>query len=457
MNIRASIRDSIDDRSDVSKIVSGTLQDYNVEDPASLEARLDTLIAENAAVSGAFACISFLPDGTIIEANDNFLKAMGYTADEVRGKHHRIFVDPEEAQSKEYREFWAELAAGKAQSRRFRRLSKQHRNVFIQASYMPVREATGAVRKIVKYASDITDAINKESANQSKLNALTQSQAVIEFTTEGHIVAANDNFLRAMGYQRDELRGKHHRIFMPDEEAETQAYKYFWERLAAGESETGEVQRVAKNGASVWLQASYNPLRDALGRVTGVIKFATDITPMVQVRDHSYTVGKSVAESAAQMGDTISEISENLNRTAAQASSAETLSRQTSEAVGRLSEGSQVIQDVVGVIRDLSEQTKLLALNASIESARAGEAGRGFAVVAGEVKELARQTREATLNIAQSVEAIRSTITQVVGSAEQISGSIAEVNSNMTNIAAAVEEQSVTMQNLNRTASELTR
>lgn len=457
MNSRASIRGSVAEHPQDNGVASGSLADHCGEDPASVEARLDALIAENAAVSGAFACISFLPDGTIIEANDNFLKVMGYTADEVRGRHHRLFVDPEEAESEEYREFWAELAAGKAQSRRFRRLSKQHRNVFIQASYMPVKGATGAVKKIIKYASDITDAVNKESANQSKLNALTQSQAVIEFTTEGHIVDANDNFLRAMGYQRDELRGKHHRIFMPDDEAETQDYKYFWERLAAGESETGEVQRVAKNGASVWLQASYNPLRDAMGRVTGVVKFATDITSMIQIRNHSDTVGKSVAESAAQMGATISEISENLNRTAAQASSAETLSRQTSEAVGRLSEGSQVIQDVVGVIRDLSEQTKLLALNASIESARAGEAGRGFAVVAGEVKELARQTREATSNIAQSVEEIRGTITEVVGSAEQISGSISEVNSNMANIAAAVKEQSVTMQDLNRNASELSR
>ncbi len=457
MNSKANIRSFLGGNQDSGGAGSAALRDYGVEDSASPEAQLEALTAENDAVSSAFACISFLPDGTIIDANDNFLNAMGYRAEEVRGKHHRIFVDPEEAQSSEYHEFWAELAAGKGQSRRFRRLSKQGRNIFIQASYMPVRDASGAVAKIVKYASDITDAVDKESANQSKLDALNLSQAVIEFTTDGHIVDANDNFLRATGYQRDELRGKHHRTFMPAGEADTQGYQYFWERLAAGESETGEVRRVAKNGQDLWLQASYNPLRDAMGRVTGVIKFATDITSMVQVRDHSDSVGQSVAESAAQMGDTISEISETLNRTAAQASSAETTSRQTSEAVDRLSQCSQVIQDVVGVIRDLSEQTKLLALNATIESARAGEAGRGFAVVANEVKDLARQTREATSNIAQSVDDIRSTITEVVGSTEQISGSIADVNSSMTSIAAAVEEQSVTMQDLNRTASELTR
>lgn len=437
----------------VGQSAEGSLKD--VDRLESLETALQQAQAELDASNSSFARISFKPDGTILEANELFLNVMGYTAEEVVGRHHKIFVPSDVASSEAYSAFWQSLRDGRAQESRFRRIAKDGGDVFIQASYMPVRDAGGEVVKIVKYATDVTAQVIQAAFDHAKLDAISKSQAVIEFDIDGNVITANDNFLKTMGYTLAEIQGQHHRLFASSEYASSPDYRRFWESLKAGEFVNGQVERVAKGGAPVWLEAIYQPVADFEGRLTGFVKIASDVTDAVKVRSHSNEVGLSVADSVTQMGETIAEISSNLNRTAALAKTADQLSDGTNQSARQLKARSEVIENIVDAIRGLADQTHLLALNATIESARAGEAGKGFAVVASEVKDLARQTSEATGNIVGSVEEIRTSINEVLESAAQISDSIGEVSANMNNIAAAVEEQSVTTADMKRTANEL--
>ncbi|WP_233280613.1 methyl-accepting chemotaxis protein [Devosia rhizoryzae] len=230
------------------------------------------------AISQSQAIIEFAPDGTIMHANANFLRVMGYNLADISGKHHRIFVDPAEASLPAYRQFWEELAAGKYHTGEFRRLGKDGNEVWIQASYNPVFGQDGKPIRIVKLASDIT-AQKLASANAAgQIEAISRSQAVIEFTTSGEIISANENFCTALGYQPSELAGQHHRLFIEPEEAQSSGYRAFWAALARGEFQAAEYRRVGKGGREVWIQATYNPIFDAQGRVLKIVKYATDIT-----------------------------------------------------------------------------------------------------------------------------------------------------------------------------------
>ncbi|MEM9585846.1 MAG: PAS domain-containing methyl-accepting chemotaxis protein [Planctomycetota bacterium] len=433
----------------------GKRHDESAERETKLLAEMKAIQAELNSLHEANATISFEPDGTILDANENFLGAVGYELDEIIGRHHRIFVDPAEASSREYREFWNDLSRGIAQTREFKRITKSGREIWIQASYVPVRNEEGHVVKVVKHCSDITDLVDERALNEAQLKSINRSQAVIEFNMDGTIITANDNFLQAVGYSLDEIKGKHHGLFVEPAYRESAEYRDFWKSLNLGEFRAGEFQRFGRGGKEIWIQASYNPILNDAGTPVRVIKFASDITNQVQLRRQAVTVGDAVADSAGQMVSTITEISENVNRTAGLASSAEDMSVQTGDAVRKLEASSHAIEKVVEVIQDLADQTNLLALNATIESARAGEAGRSFGVVAGEVKELARQTAEATKNIESSVDEIKESVAGVVDSTGMITQSVADVNVNMTTIAAAVEEQSVTMSSLSDTANQL--
>ena len=420
-----------------------------------LKTKLESLSREQAAVGDIFAVVVFSHDGTVKDANDNFLRVMGYRLDDIRGRHHRIFVDPDEARSKEYDAFWSELRGGRAQQREFRRIRSDGGQIWLRASYMPIRDESGHVLEVVKYALDITDETSRRLEYEAKLTALGRSQAVIEFSTDGIILDANENFLSALGYRLDEIKGQHHRIFVPPDYANSPAYGEFWHKLRAGQYVAGEFHRISKSGGDVWIQASYNPVFNDKGECVRVVKFATDITESVVLRYRSSNVGEQVAVSVEQMGETIRDISENLSRTTALAGSARTQSKETLHSVHQLDGCGKVIEGVVDVIRGLADQTKLLALNAAIEAARAGEAGRGFAVVADEVKNLARQTADATTGIENSIKQIQEGVDDVVGSTGEITQSVSDVEESMINISAAVEEQSVTMSELNRTAAEL--
>ncbi|MFM2043090.1 MAG: methyl-accepting chemotaxis transducer/sensory box protein [Pseudomonadota bacterium] len=236
-----------------------------------LKGRLDALDRSQ-------AVIEFAPDGTILTANGNFLSALGYTLAEIQGRHHRLFVDPAEAAGAEYVAFWASLAGGAFKSGEFRRIGKDGRDVWIQATYNPVTDWRGRVRKVVKFATDITATKRLSSDHAGQMSAIDRTQAVIEFTPDGTILTANANFLATMGYGLEEIRGRHHRLFMDPAEAGAEAYRRFWPDLAAGRFQGGEFRRRTKDGRSIWLRASYTPIVDAAGRPFKVVKFATDIT-----------------------------------------------------------------------------------------------------------------------------------------------------------------------------------
>jgi methyl-accepting chemotaxis protein len=230
------------------------------------------------------AIIEFDLDGTVVSANQNFLDIFGYEKDEVVGQHHRMFCDPDYVASADYAELWQMLGRGEFHCDEFKRYGKGGKEIWLQASYNPVLDEDGNPVRVVKFATDVTQAKLEIAEYQGKMRAIDRAQAVVEFALDGTILAANDNFLDIVGYSRDEAVGKHHRIFCDQGYAESPEYAQFWQRLARGEYETDEFKRITKSGAEVWLQASYNPIFDMDGRPFKVVKFATDITMEVQRR-----------------------------------------------------------------------------------------------------------------------------------------------------------------------------
>ena len=232
------------------------------------------------AVSKSQAIIEFKLDGTILTANENFCRALGYQLQEIVGKNHRLFVDATEVQSPDYREFWAKLGRGEYESRQFKRIAKDGKEVWIQASYNPVFRA-GKPYKVVKFATDITAAKLKAAEDEGTLSALSRAQATIEFTPNGEILNANENFLNALGYQLSEIKGKKHAMFCDPAYTQSADYQQFWAKLAAGQFVADEFLRLGKGGKEVYIQASYNPIFDMNGKVFKVVKFATDVTERV--------------------------------------------------------------------------------------------------------------------------------------------------------------------------------
>ncbi len=429
------------------------------------------------ALDRSLAVIEFTPDGRVLHANSNFLDVMGYTLEEILGKPHALFVRPEDASSADYRRFWDELRAGTFKSGEFQRVAKDGHPVFIQATYNPIVGGGGKVAKVVKFATDVTQQKLIQAEYGGLLEAVGKSQAIIEFTPDGHVLEANANFLKTLDYTLDEIRGRHHSMFIAPEERESPAYRQFWANLAQGEFQSGEFQRLGKNGKEVWLQASYNPVFDPAGRLTKVVKFASDTTLQVTERRRRESaqraitadienISREVTDTTRQAASTVeatAQTSNGVNAVAAGAeelsASVEEISRQVNAAldisrdavsegertkavVAGLTEAAQRIGHVIDLINQIASQTNLLALNATIEAARAGEAGRGFSVVASEVKSLAGQTAQATGEIATQVAAVQSCTEATVAALGAIGKRIGDLNDISTGIASAVEEQS---------------
>ncbi|WP_447904774.1 methyl-accepting chemotaxis protein [Stenotrophomonas geniculata] len=263
------------------------------------------LEAQVAALHRVQAVIEFALDGTILQANDNFLHAVGYRLEDIQGKHHSMFVDPEQARSAEYRDFWARLGRGEYDAGQYRRFGKGQREIWIQASYNPVLDRQGRPYKVVKFATDITAQKLQAADSAGQLAAIGKSQAVIEFSMDGRILSANENFLEVTGYVLDEVRGQHHSLFVEPGHRSSDEYRRFWEKLGRGEYDAGQYRRLGKGGREVWIQASYNPILDLNGKPFKVVKYATDITAQVH---ENQAMQRAVAQTrevvaAAKQGD----------------------------------------------------------------------------------------------------------------------------------------------------------
>ncbi len=434
------------------------------------------LKAKLKAIDASQAVIEFKTDGTIITANENFLKAMGYTLADIQGKHHSIFVDPEYKSSVEYRTFWANLNAGQFQSAEYLRFGKGGRPVWIQASYNPILDRAGKPYKVVKFATDITAAKTQAADYESQIAAIGKSQAVIQFNLDGTIITANANFLNAVGYSLDEVKGKHHSMFVDPAYRNSAEYKQFWAKLNAGDYQAGEFHRINKRGEELWLQASYNPIFDFTGKPFKVVKYASDITQVVRDRQRRAEIGKhvdddlgsvtmaistvneqvasaaaasaeatdkvqAIAAGAEELVASISEIGRQTTNASNVSHEAVTQAQETSNVVAGLAGAANKIGEVVNLITNIASQTNLLALNATIEAARAGDAGKGFSVVANEVKSLATQTARATDEISEQVSQVQSATEKAVGAIALISEIISKMDGISEAIAAASEEQ----------------
>ena len=368
------------------------------------------------AIERSMAVVEFDIDGNVLRANDNFLQTMGYREQQVIGQPHRLFCTEAFTRSNQYRELWSRLKNGQFESGTFERLDSKGRSVWLEASYNPIRDASGTVVKVVKYALDVTTRIQQETDAKGKLDAIDRAMAVIEFDLSGNILSANQNFLNRLGYNLAELKGKHHRIFCPAELVNSSAYQDFWRRLNLGELFSGQFERVDKRGQTLWLEANYNPVYDASGRLCKVVKFASDVTSMVQQHERdaqsatqAYHISVATRKVAEQGTEVIQQAASEMRHIAENIEGSSSL-------IAQLGERSEQITAIVNTIRAIADQTNLLALNAAIEAARAGEQGRGFAVVADEVRQLAARTSGSTAEISAMIDVIQNETQQAIKS-----------------------------------------
>jgi len=243
------------------------------------------LSAVSAALNRVQAVIEFDMQGTILHVNDNFLAVLGYTLEEVRGQHHRMFCDPDYARTEAYRQFWERLGRGEFDRGEYRRIGRGGREIWINASYNPVLGEDGRPYKVIKFATDITAAKHQHADYEGRLRAIDKAQAVIEFDTNGIVLQANQNFLDTLGYRLEEIQGKHHRLFCDDAYAQSPEYREFWAKLNRGEFDAGRYKRIGKGGRVVWIQATYNPIFDVNGRLYKVVKFANDVSAQVELEE----------------------------------------------------------------------------------------------------------------------------------------------------------------------------
>ncbi|MEO9593164.1 methyl-accepting chemotaxis protein [Rhodopirellula bahusiensis] len=302
--LQASYNPILDDRGVPFKVVK------YAADITEQKLRSANLEGQLAAISKSQAVIEFNLDGTILTANENFLSTVGYSLEEIQGNHHRMFVEAEESSKPEYKLFWDALARGEFQSGEYKRIGKGGKEIWIQASYNPILDMNGKPFKVVKFATDITQAKLHNADFQGQLAAIGKAQAVIEFEMDGTIRTANENFLNAVGYSLDEIQGNHHRMFVAAEESNRPEYKLFWDALGRGEFQAAEYRRHGKGGKEIWIQATYNPILDMNGKPFKVVKFATDITAQVVAREELKANVDAILEvvNAASGGDLTQQI-----------------------------------------------------------------------------------------------------------------------------------------------------
>ena len=416
-----AVRDEMDR---VYKIIAVGL-DITSEKIAAVDAA-----GQIAAIGKSQAVIEFRMDGVIENANDNFLKTMGYELDEIKGKHHGMFADDAYRASAEYREFWAKLNRGEYQTGEYRRFGKGNKEIWIQASYNPILDLSGKPLKVVKYATDITAQKLTAADAAGQISAIGKSQAVIEFRMDGTIVQANDNFLRVMGYTADEVKDKHHSIFVEEAFRNSPDYREFWAKLNRGEYQSAEYKRIGKGGKEVWIQASYNPILDLNGKPCKVVKYATDITPQKTAAEdlRRKVDAMLVAVSAASKGDLTQEISVT-----------------GQDAVGQMGQGlSQLLSNLRSSISKIGQTAATL-------STSSGE----LSTVSQQMSANAEETSSQANVVSAAGEQVNRNLQTVATGSEEMSVSIKEIAKNATEAARVATEAVKAAQATNATVSKL--
>lgn len=496
----------------------------------------------------SIAIIEFDGTGNILNANEQFCQAIGYPLAELQGKHHRMLCEPAYVASPSYAAFWEKLGRGDADTGEYLRLTKSQQSVWVKASYNPVKDKAGKVTRVVKLVTDLTPNRSAFEAGGNRqdmanvLTALKRSSAIIEFDPTGNIIWANDAFCDALGYALSELRGQHHRMFCEPDYARTAEYGAFWQKLGAGQFDAGQYMRLAKGGREIWIQASYNPVKDETGRTYKVVKIASDITDHVRSTNAvsqalmeisrnnlTHRITEPLAGSLAALRDPINESADKheasmmvVKNTATHirdtlgeiTTAADDLSRRTEhqaaaveqtnaalnevvqsvktsaerasvahneaadarksaeqsgqimkeavDAMSNISKSSGKITQIIGVIDEIAFQTNLLALNAGVEAARAGDAGRGFAVVAQEVRSLAQRSAEA----AREIKTLISESSAQVGlgvkfvdktgeALTEIAGKVASIDKLIADIFSTAQEQSASLAEVSTAVNQI--
>lgn len=399
--------------------------------------RLRKLEGQLDAFDKSQAMVEFQMDGTVNWANQNFLDVVGYKLSEVQGRHHSMFVDEAQASGQHYRRFWERLNHGEFVSDVFKRRSKSGQEVWIQASYNPIMDSSGRPVKVVKLATDVTQERLRAADHKGQLEAISKSQAVVEFDLDGTILSANDNFLQTIGYTASEVEGRHHRMFVGVEYASSPEYRRFWEDLRRGEYVAAEFERIGKNGRMVWIQASYNPIFDLNGKPFKVVKFATDVTAQVMAKRKEQEDARELQQKVDQLLTDVKE--------AAKGDMTREISVKGDDAAGQIGQGlSEFLASLHASLSRISSSIGEL-----------GEAGVNLTSVATQMASSADRSKVRAENASQVCHDVNQNIQQVATAAEEMATSIREIASNVNQAAkvanAAVEEANET----NRTITKL--
>lgn len=398
--------------------------------------------AIKSAVNTGWASIEFSPDGFISSVNDNWIKTLGYTKEEMVGQHHRMFCETEYANSSEYKQFWSDLSNGIIKDGEFKRLKKGGEEFWINASYTPIRDSSGVVYKVIKIANDITAQKIRNADFEGQIDAVSKAQAVIEFNLDGTAITANDNFLNTVGYTLDEVCGNHHRMFCDRAYASSDEYKEFWQKLNNGEYITGEFKRVTKTGETLWLQATYNPILDFNGKPYKVVKFATDITAQKLAIEELNRVVVSVLEEG--------KLTERANYGTAKGAELDLL-----RSINELLDGiSAPILEVSEVISSMAEGDLTQSVNVECKG-DVKKMAEGLAIAMENLNELLGAINESSNLIASSSEQMLVKSDQMRGTTEQVASAIGQMAEGVVDQTAQIDESSKLIENVRSSAEEM--